>query len=53
MVDSTKKTVTEQIDTTTPTGFDIFTFTDPVPNATLKGFKENQQAILGDIEKNR
>ena len=49
MVDSTKTTVTEQIDTTTPTGLGMFTTTDPELNATIGNFREIQQAILDDI----
>ena len=50
MVDSTKKTVTKQIDTTTPTGPDQ----NPPPvemlfPATIDTFKEIWEAILGDI----
>jgi len=39
MVDSTKKTVTEQIDTTTHTGLGILTTTNPELNATIENFK--------------
>ena len=50
MVDSTKKTVTEQIDTTTPTGMDQ----DPTPvkmlfPATSDTFREIREAIFDNI----
>ena len=49
MVDSTKKTVTKQIDTTTFTGQGMFTTTDPELNAKIDNFREIKQAILDDI----
>ena len=48
MVDSTKKTVTEQIDTTTPT-MDLDLTTKKMVDATIDNFREIQQAIFDDL----
>ena len=49
MVDSTKKTVTEQIDTTTPTGMNFDLTTKKMVHATIDNFRDIQQAIFDDL----
>ena len=49
MVDSTKKTVTEQIDTTTPTGMNLDLTTKKMVHAMIDNFINNQQAISDDL----
>ena len=48
MVDSTIKTVTKQIDTTTSTGLGIKPSTDSEPKATNENFREIRRTIVED-----
>jgi polyhydroxyalkanoate synthesis regulator phasin len=52
MVDSTKKAVTEQIDTTVPTGLGKDLDADLMFQTTITNFREMSQAIINDLALN-